>query len=110
MAGASSGIGAATAIELAARGFPVVLAARRVDKCRVLVEQIRAGGGEAIAVALDVTDHEAVARCVHEASVALGPVELLVASAGDATYGRLRTSMPRRSTPSFRCTWSAPTD
>jgi NAD(P)-dependent dehydrogenase (short-subunit alcohol dehydrogenase family) len=61
-----------------------------VDKCRDLVEQIRARGGEAIAVALDVTDREAVARCVREAGTALGPVELLVASAGDATYGRLQ--------------------
>ena len=45
IAGASSGIGAATAAVLAARGFPVALGARRVDKCEVLAEQIRAGGG-----------------------------------------------------------------
>jgi NAD(P)-dependent dehydrogenase (short-subunit alcohol dehydrogenase family) len=61
-----------------------------VDKCREVVEQIRARGGEAVAVALDVTDAEAVARCVREAGAALGPVELLVTSAGDATYGRLQ--------------------
>ena len=36
IAGASSGIGAATAIELAARGFPVALGARRVGKCQEL--------------------------------------------------------------------------
>jgi short-subunit dehydrogenase len=90
VAGASSGIGAATAIELAARGFPVALAARRVGKCADLVAQIRARGGDAIAVALDVTDAPAVARCVREIGVALGPVELLIASAGDATYGRLQ--------------------
>jgi NADP-dependent 3-hydroxy acid dehydrogenase YdfG len=89
VAGASSGIGAATAIELAARGFPVALAARRMDKCGELVEQIRGRGGEAIAVELDVTNAESVTRCVSEAGTALGPVELLVASAGDATYGRL---------------------
>ena len=50
VAGASSGIGAATAIDLAARGFPVALGARRVEKCQELVEAIRGDGGEAIAV------------------------------------------------------------
>jgi len=50
VAGASSGIGAATAIDLAARGFPVALGARRVDKLTELVEKIRADGGEAVAI------------------------------------------------------------
>ncbi len=50
VAGASSGIGAATAIELAAHGFPVALGARRVEKCQELVDQIRADGGEAVAL------------------------------------------------------------
>jgi NAD(P)-dependent dehydrogenase (short-subunit alcohol dehydrogenase family) len=49
IAGASSGIGAATAIELAARGFPVALGARRVDKCEELAARIRADGGDAVA-------------------------------------------------------------
>ena len=42
IAGASSGIGAATATELAAHGFPVALGARRVDKCEELAARIRA--------------------------------------------------------------------
>ena len=58
VAGASSGIGAATATELAARGFPVALGARRVDRCEELAARIRAGGGEAVALPLDVTDPE----------------------------------------------------
>jgi NADP-dependent 3-hydroxy acid dehydrogenase YdfG len=45
VAGASSGIGAATAIELAAHGFPVALGARRVDKCQEIVDQLRGDGG-----------------------------------------------------------------
>ena len=56
IAGASSGIGAATATELAARGFPVALGARRVDKCEELAARIRADGGEAMALSLDVTE------------------------------------------------------
>ncbi len=89
IAGASSGIGAATAVQLAARGFPVALGARRVDKCQELAEQIRADGGEAIALPLDVTDPESVRGFVHRAAEELGDIELLVAGAGDTFFGRL---------------------
>jgi len=58
VAGASSGLGAATATELASRGFPVALGARRVHTCEELAEQSRRDGGEAVALALDVTDAE----------------------------------------------------
>ena len=58
--GASSGIGAATAIELAAHGFPVALGARRVEKLEDIVGKIHADGGEAVAFHLDVTDPDSV--------------------------------------------------
>ncbi len=89
VAGASSGIGAATAINLAAQGFPVALAARRVEKCQEFVDKIRADGGEALAVRLDVTDPSSVKACVAEATSALGDIEVLVAGAGDTNFGRL---------------------
>ena len=89
IAGASSGIGAATATELAARGFPVALGARRLDKCEALAEQIRADGGEAIALPLDVTDADSVNQFVHRATEALGDIEILVAGAGDTFFGRI---------------------
>lgn len=89
IAGASSGIGAATATELAARGFPVALGARRVDKCETLAAQIRADGGEAIALPLDVTDPDSVTQFVHRAADELGAIEVLVAGAGDTFFGRL---------------------
>ncbi|MFL6023065.1 MAG: SDR family NAD(P)-dependent oxidoreductase, partial [Marmoricola sp.] len=47
--GASSGIGATTALTLAAAGYPVALGARRVEKLAELVEQIKTEGGEAVA-------------------------------------------------------------
>lgn len=72
VAGASSGIGAATAIELAGRGFPVALGARRVDKLTELVEKIRSDGGEAVAFPLDVTDADSVKSFVAESIDALG--------------------------------------
>jgi NAD(P)-dependent dehydrogenase (short-subunit alcohol dehydrogenase family) len=89
VAGASSGIGAAAAIDLAAHGFPVALGARRVEKCQEIVEQIKADGGEAIAVHLDVTDPDSVKTCVERTVDALGEIEVLVAGAGDTYFGRL---------------------
>lgn len=89
VAGASSGIGAATAIELAGRGFPVALGARRVDKCEELVDQIRANDGEAVALYLDVTEPESVKGFVHRATELLGDIEVLVTGAGDTFFGRL---------------------
>jgi NADP-dependent 3-hydroxy acid dehydrogenase YdfG len=89
VAGASSGIGAATAIDLASRGFPVSLGARRVEKLDELVEQIRASGGEAVAFHLDVTDPDSVKSFVSQSVDALGEIEVLVAGAGDTYFGRL---------------------
>ena len=53
--GASSGIGAATALALGRAGAKVALAARRLEALEGLVAQIRAAGGEAIAIRTDVT-------------------------------------------------------
>ncbi len=89
VAGASSGIGAATAIDLAAHGFPVALGARRVEKCQEIVAQIHAGGGEAIALPLDVTEPDSVKAFMHQATEQLGDIEVLVAGAGDTYFGRL---------------------
>lgn len=89
VAGASSGIGAATAEELGGRGFPVVLGARRVDKCEELADKIRGAGGEAIALPLDVTDPQSVKTCVDRATDELGDIEVLVAGAGDTFFGRV---------------------
>jgi len=89
IAGASSGIGAATATELAALGFPVALGARRVEKCAELAAVIRANGGEAVAFSLDVTDPKSVREFVRQATEKLGAIEVLIAGAGDTFFGRL---------------------
>ena len=89
VAGASSGIGAATAVDLAAHGFPVALGARRVEKLDELVGQIRGDGGEAVAFHLDVTDPDSVKSFVSQSIDALGEIEVLVAGAGDTYFGRL---------------------
>ncbi|PZE69598.1 SDR family NAD(P)-dependent oxidoreductase [Curtobacterium sp. MCBD17_021] len=80
--GASSGIGRATALRLAAAGHPVVLGARRTDRLDALVAEIEAAGGQALAVPLDVTD-AASARHFAEAALArFGRIDVLVANAG----------------------------
>ncbi|MFD2090074.1 SDR family oxidoreductase [Blastococcus deserti] len=75
MTGASSGIGAATATRLAAEGFDVVLAARRLDRLNELASSI---GGRALA--LDVTDQASVDAF----AAALDRVDVLVNNAGGA--------------------------
>lgn len=89
VAGASSGIGAATATELARRGFPVALGARRSEKLAELVDKIRGDGGEAVAFPLDVTDPESVKSFVAQSIDAIGEIELLVSGAGDMNPGRI---------------------
>ena len=102
VAGASSGIGAATAVELAGRGFPVALGARRVDKCQELVDQIRSAGGEAIALPLDVTDADSVKGFVHRATDELGDIELLVAAPATHTSAGSTKSARTLSNPRSR--------
>ncbi|MET8572827.1 SDR family NAD(P)-dependent oxidoreductase [Streptomyces sp. NPDC004783] len=78
--GASSGIGAATAKQLAAAGYRVVLTARRKDRIEALAEEIQAAGHKATAYALDVTDRAAV----DEFATAFTTVAVLVNNAGGA--------------------------
>jgi len=94
VAGASSGIGAATAEWLAAAGYPVALAARRVEKLQELADKITANGGEAVAVPLDVTDEQSVLDCVAKAEAALGSLEIVVAGAGDLAVGLSYDTLP----------------
>ncbi|WP_054812821.1 SDR family oxidoreductase [Nocardia arizonensis] len=86
VAGASSGIGEASAEALAALGHPVSLGARRVEKCEEIAERIRAAGGSAFVHRLDVTSTESVHEFVHAAEEANGPTEILVSGAGDIEF------------------------
>ncbi|WP_207840449.1 SDR family oxidoreductase [Williamsia soli] len=88
VAGASSGIGAATAVMLAAAGFPVALGARRVAKSQEFVDQITQAGGEAVALPLDVTDAASIDEFVTKAEAQFGPTEVVVSGAGDLDPGR----------------------
>jgi NADP-dependent 3-hydroxy acid dehydrogenase YdfG len=78
--GASSGIGAASALRLAAAGYHVVLTARRADRLYQVAEQIAAAGGSAEAHELDVT-HRASVQAL---AARLGRCDVLLANAGGA--------------------------
>ena len=62
--GASSGIGAALARELAHRGAQVALVARRRDRLEALAGEIASEGGQALVVEADVSNRKAIAAAV----------------------------------------------
>jgi NAD(P)-dependent dehydrogenase (short-subunit alcohol dehydrogenase family) len=80
--GASRGIGAATALVLAQRGFRVVVNYRSsADEADEVVRAAKAAGGEAVAIRADVTDVGAVAAMVEETEERWGGVDVLVHNA-----------------------------
>jgi NADP-dependent 3-hydroxy acid dehydrogenase YdfG len=80
--GASSGIGAATARLLAARGAKVVLGARRLDRLAALADAIAAAGGEAAYARTDVSQRADVAALIQLACERYGKLDVLINNAG----------------------------
>jgi len=87
--GASSGIGEATAIMLAAQGAKVVLGARRKDRLEDLVGRIKAAGGEAVYSVTDIKHRDDLVQLVHVASVTFGRLDVIVNNAGIARLSRV---------------------
>jgi short-subunit dehydrogenase len=87
--GASSGIGEATARELASRGASVVLASRAVEKLEGLQREISASGGLALAVETDVSDRGSVGTMIGRTVEEFGRVDVLVNNAGLGLSGKV---------------------
>jgi len=87
--GASSGIGRAIALQLAAQGAKVVLAARRADRLEETASLCRQAGGEALAVPTDVTDEAQCKGLIEKTIERFGRLDLLVNNAGLAVIALL---------------------
>jgi NADP-dependent 3-hydroxy acid dehydrogenase YdfG len=80
--GASSGIGEATALALAAEGAAVALLARRRDRLDALKQRIESTGGTALAVEADVSDQQQATAAVSTVVAELGRLDTVVNNAG----------------------------
>lgn len=87
--GASSGIGAATAIACARAGMPVALGARRVDQLNAVAEKVRAVGGRVIVLSVDVTSPKDCEALIEACAAEFGSVYSVFANAGYGEESRL---------------------
>jgi len=89
--GASAGIGRACALAFAARGARIAIAARRLDRLEEIAEQVRARGGEALAMAVDVGEDGPVEAFVRATVGRYGRLDVLVNNAGYGIRGPVGT-------------------
>jgi len=80
--GASSGIGEAAALALAAEGAALAVAARRADRLADLVQRIQARGAKALALPCDMTVQAEAIKAVEDTVAKLGRIDILINSAG----------------------------
>lgn len=113
--GGSQGLGEAMAMGLAAHGAKVAICARTVSKVEAAVEKIRAAGGTAIGLQLDITDQDGVRKVMDEVSREFGSLDILVNNAGvmsripvkDAPLEEWRQVVDTNLTGTFLCTQAA---
>lgn len=84
IAGASSGIGRAAALRMAAAGATVAVTARRADRLEALVREIEGTGGRAFAFAADLQDTAQSKAAVDQAAAAMGGIDMVLLNAGGA--------------------------
>ncbi|MEU7641056.1 MULTISPECIES: SDR family oxidoreductase [unclassified Streptomyces] len=93
--GASSGIGAATALALAREGCALALVARRADRLYAVTEAIaEQGGGPAVALSADLGDAEQAQEAVRRTVERFGRLDVLVNNAGYGARGAVEDSDP----------------
>lgn len=87
--GASQGIGKATTLLFASKGYNLVLAARQPDRLEAVAEQVRAIGCQVLAVPTDVRDPEQVSTLTHKALDRSGAIDILINNAGIYSLGQV---------------------
>ena len=92
--GASSGIGAATAVALAREGMTVALLARRVDRLEAVAADVERAGGIAQLVPVDVRDGELLTNAVDDVARRWGRLDILVNNAGVGYWERTVDANP----------------
>jgi 3-oxoacyl-[acyl-carrier protein] reductase len=80
--GASRGIGRACAVALSAAGAKVILAARQLDKLEEVAAEVRAAGGEAYVVPIDLASQDSIKEAFSKASKEFGRIDILINNAG----------------------------
>ncbi|THD52342.1 MAG: SDR family NAD(P)-dependent oxidoreductase [Bradyrhizobium sp.] len=98
--GASSGIGACLARELAVDGYDLVLSARRVEPMQGLADELKTTGANSIIVAADLSKNGAAAALVRDIEARSLSVDVLINAAGLGANGR---STPPTRSGSRRC-------
>ncbi len=103
--GASSGIGRACALALAAEGVHLVVAARRINELQDVAKEAEARGAVASdAFAVDMEDSESIARLGHTIRERCGELEILVANSGGPKPGRYLELQPSDWDVAYRST------
>ncbi len=89
--GASSGIGKEMAVQYGAKKYAVAVSARRTDLLNELVDTIKAQGGDAFAVACDVSSENSIQKAISSIVAHYGKIDIAVANAGCAVVGFFET-------------------
>ena len=92
--GSSRGIGRSIAQQMARAGARIVVSSRKLDACAVVVEAIKAQGGEAVAVACNVSDKAQLKGLLDQTLAAWGRLDILVCNAAVNPYYGPMATMP----------------
>ena len=91
--GASRGIGRSIAFQLARAGAKVVVSSRKLDACEVVVKEIQAEGGTAMAISASIANKEQLQNLVQKTREVWGPIDILVCNAASNPYYGPTTGM-----------------